>query len=183
MPEILLAYKLKKGFLMKVNKVVIAAALAMASVSSFADSFSGTLTLPGGTEAFGRSPLGPSFTDTYTFTLAGSSFLTSSSVTSAVVGAADIDFTGVFFNNILTPATHIDFAMFLGDPFETYGVANLLLAAGTYELHINGSQTPTRASYGGNLTVTAAIPEPETYALMLAGLGAMGFMARRRKNA
>lgn len=30
---------------------------------------------------------------------------------------------------------------------------------------------------------TAPIPEPETYVLMLAGLGAMGFIARRRRSA
>ena len=32
------------------------------------------------------------------------------------------------------------------------------------------------------IRLVAAIPEPETYALMLAGLGALGFVARRRRN-
>lgn len=35
---------------------------------------------------------------------------------------------------------------------------------------------------GGNLNFTTPIPEPETYALMMAGLGVLGFIARRRKR-
>jgi hypothetical protein len=31
-------------------------------------------------------------------------------------------------------------------------------------------------------SITTAVPEPETYALLLAGLGVMGFVARRRKS-
>jgi hypothetical protein len=39
----------------------------------------------------------------------------------------------------------------------------------------------TGQSVADNVTVTA-VPEPETYALFMAGLGLMGFIARRRKN-
>ena len=46
----------------------------------------------------------------------------------------------------------------------------------------NGGNVPNFS----NLTlfsrdITTAVPEPETYALMLAGLGVMGFIARRRR--
>ena len=55
----------------------------------------------------------------------------------------------------------------------------------------NGSQLQFKAvgtddSYGGSLdkiSVTAAVPEPETYAMLLAGLGLVGFAARRKKRA
>jgi hypothetical protein len=33
-----------------------------------------------------------------------------------------------------------------------------------------------------NVSVAVAIPEPETYALLLAGLGLLGFAARRRQS-
>lgn len=33
-----------------------------------------------------------------------------------------------------------------------------------------------------SLTVTTAVPEPSTYAMLLAGLGAVGFIARRRRG-
>jgi hypothetical protein len=52
----------------------------------------------------------------------------------------------------------------------------------TYRLHIDGHLTSAHlGSYAGQMNVTH-LPEPETYAMFMAGLGLMGFIARRRKN-
>lgn len=50
-----------------------------------------------------------------------------------------------------------------------------------YRLVVSGTQVPGEAAYGGNVTVSP-VPEPEIYAMMAAGLGLMGFVARRRQR-
>ncbi len=55
------------------------------------------------------------------------------------------------------------------------------VASGTYKLWYSGFTNDTAiASLGGTFNVTA-VPEPESYAMLMAGLGVLGFMARRKK--
>lgn len=66
---------------------------------------------------------------------------------------------------------------------------NGTLLTGTYSLDVKGvatvlttPQLTIPASYGGKATLEIlAVPEPESYSMMLAGLGLMGFVATRRK--
>ena len=45
-----------------------------------------------------------------------------------------------------------------------------------------GAGVGSMGGYPTNLTITAAVPEPETYAMLMAGLGLVGVMARRRRQ-
>jgi hypothetical protein len=53
------------------------------------------------------------------------------------------------------------------------------IPAGNFTLQVSGVAGTGGASFGGSIIATP-VPEPETYAMMLAGLVAVGFLARRR---
>lgn len=42
---------------------------------------------------------------------------------------------------------------------------------------------PTYGSYLDKVSLVSAVPEPQTYAMLLLGLGLMGFVARRTRQA
>lgn len=70
--------------------------------------------------------------------------------------------------------------------FDNEATAAHLTENGTWAINWlnNGGNVPNYSNltvFVRDVAVTAPVPEPETCALMLAGLGALGFVARRRK--
>lgn len=78
------------------------------------------------------------------------------------------------------PLGNINFSTFPGNNTTTF-IGNL--GAGQYHLDISGHLGDAPSIIGGQYSVALAalpVPEPETYAMLLAGLGLIGFSVRRR---
>lgn len=56
------------------------------------------------------------------------------------------------------------------------------LSAGDYQLKVFGKATGTNGGHYNGLLTVSAVPEPESYAMFLAGLGLMAAVARRRSK-
>ena len=105
----------------------------------------------------------------------------------------------ILANNIVTPLTGahihsgaagtngpviIDFSGSLTGSIVDVDAASITSAnAGNFYVNLHNAVHPGGAIRGQLSFVTAAVPEPGTYALMLAGLGAVGVLARRRRIA
>jgi len=155
----------------------IAAALTLAAAHAFAANL-GAIDLSSGSAAFSNTPIAGGFTDTLTLTLTMPSIF-NGSITSVLNGNQDVDFTSI---TLTGPSGVFLFNLVLGDPVELWAVpaAGFSLGAGSYTMTLIGTNSAGIGSYAGNLAATT-VPEPETYALFVAGLLGMGFIARRRR--
>jgi hypothetical protein len=130
-------------------------------------------------------------TDTFTFSLGSGTLSNKGTVGDSIsgnVGAGMLNFTfrdtfaGTLIGNGQNLGDFTSYAVlgsFVGSVFTPFTLGN------TYDL-ILGFNDGLRVDADYDDMVigvrVAAIPEPESYALMLAGLAAVGFIARRRKG-
>ena len=180
---------LKAGYTTLIASLAVVALLLLPG-RAVAQTYDTGLVSTGPTTAqiwFGNyGPVG-SFADTFTFSV-GSSF--------------NFSFTDLANSNIGSPGSYgitpLTASLLDGSMLPVVGIGSIAsgpsllnttpvvgLAAGIYNIQVAGLATPG-GNYWGSATLTnlpaAPVPEPETYAMMLAGLGLMGFVARRRRQ-
>ena len=170
------------------QSLVVAGLLATGVSSHASEDY--TYTRPGtlgADDSFGYTSAnratGVSFTDTIFFTTSALSSLVTSAVDNTYSGG-DLSKIQNFAGSILTPngTTYV-----LGNPYDDGGSQGFSgeftnVPAGLYKLTVSGTIGSSAGGYTVSISTTP-VPEPETYALLVAGLGLLGFVGARRKSA
>lgn len=168
---------------MKMNTKSILSAVLFASAGFIAQSaqaaaptYTTALTLIDSSSPFGHdiAGLGTSFVDHFTFTIGNDGALDAGFY--ANQGRVDgANITGFNLLNSLGAVVAVGEGAGGG-----WAINPMLIGSGSYALEVIGSVTgKVHGSYNGTLNVSA-VPEPETYGMLLAGLGLVGFAARRK---
>jgi hypothetical protein len=163
---------------MKIKSIVIAAALASAAFGVMAAG-QNSVTATGKTFSIGDDR--------------SSSFTITTNTSGTLLGSSYVDVVG---GGTLASVTFAGHAFTGSGGHWTLGSDIANFAAGTYTLNVvtGPGWDSDDFSYSGKIKFltavaapfsigsVAAIPEPESYAMLLAGLGALGFMGRRRQT-
>ena len=128
-----------------------------------------------------RTPFG-SFEDTYLFAFTEAMGLFTTTVANNQLPALSID-QGMVTLYRVAGAIDVSLGSFAfdgttGSTTHAFGS----LGSGDYYYQVTGIGTGNRGGFYTLSSQVTAMPEPETYALMLSGLGVIGFLALRRRS-
>ena len=140
----------------------------------------------GNTVTVGTVAAPVSFVDQFLFTIGppGGQFIGTGSgsvITSTALqfSSIDLDFTRILVNGTALAITRTP-----GGLIESAGASNVSIFSGQLNNITVEGLSRGLGSYGGNLTFTpgSAVPEPETWAMMLVGFAGVGVAMRRRRS-
>jgi hypothetical protein len=90
---------------------------------------------------------------------------------------SSIDIAISFYDNNPSEIIYVN-----GTPITILPVMTTFILGLTGVSEVDITSVPSNTGYWALDNVVTSVPEPEAYALFMAGLGMMGFIARRRKN-
>lgn len=167
---------------MKMKKLIVAALASLSSLGFAGSAAADTLAVGDGWKEFSFGGVGSAWSKTFDFTLVGATLL---KVTDAFQSGDRFDVTNFGASLGLTSLPGS-----VGDQINAnydaafadsrWSSVSFLLAPGSYSI----SGTTVLSPFGGGgaavRLAVAAVPEPSTYAMLLAGLGMLGLIVRRR---
>ena len=126
-------------------------------------------------DKFDKTLQGKTFDDFFTFSLTSANDV-NAAVISMRSRAADLNLTAF---NLIGDGVNVIGTMLSSDP-RSWSLEALNVQPGFYKLEVAGVVDGKGGSFGGNINVVP-VPEPETWGMMVAGLGLLGVAATRRK--
>ena len=125
---------------------------------------------------------GATFADRFTLTVDEALGVNVDAIVGSVSRSADVglDITGLWIydgnDTLVSTGTSLQ-----SGAVDVWTVAGDGLAIGDYYLRVDGNVVSGEGASFGGAIMLAPVPEPETYGMMLGGLGILGFLARRRQ--
>lgn len=166
---------------LRLKSWVLALGFALASISAQAAvTKTADLDLAAGEELYQFNSTGAvdsSFSDYLSLTFDGTRDLVAgiNATSTKNIAFTAFDLVAADMSTVLATGTFGNFG-----PRLALGGLTSTNVAGEYFIHIAGTASGA-GTYNGTASLVSPVPEPETYGMLLAGLGMIGFVARRRK--